>query len=187
MTHVVNNSGKEEWYTPPLIADLVRHFWYDLGGIHLDPASSAKANEIIKARYYIDKEENALRSDKKHWIDKGEDIRTVFVNPPYSRGKVDKFASRLINTVRWGEGIQAIWLSNNFTETQTGQLLLENCKAACFVEKRIKFLNEDLEEEHAPLQGQMILGFGDDLDVEWFCLLFNYLGTTFVTYELEEI
>lgn len=52
--HVSNNSGKEEWYTPEYIMELV---WSVFGRFpDLDPASCEKANEIVKAKQFYTKE-----------------------------------------------------------------------------------------------------------------------------------
>ena len=48
--HVGPNSGVPEWYTPAELIDAARDV---LGGIDLDPASSAIANETVKAERYF--------------------------------------------------------------------------------------------------------------------------------------
>ena len=58
----------------------------------------------------------------------------------------------------------AITLTNNGTETDYGQSLLDRCDATCFPAKRIRFINGDGEPTGAPLQGQMICYFGPDRD-----------------------
>jgi hypothetical protein len=58
----------------------------------------------------------------------------------------------------------AITLTNNGTETDYGQSLLDRCDATCFPAKWIRFINGDGESTGSPLQGQMICYFGSDRD-----------------------
>jgi len=46
---VNQTSGRTEWYTPPPIIEAARR---TMGGIDCDPASSAAANEVVKARTF---------------------------------------------------------------------------------------------------------------------------------------
>lgn len=62
-----------EWYTPPKYIEAAREV---MGGIDLDPASCATANQIVKATAYYTKEQNGL---EQNW--KGR----VWLNPPYGR------------------------------------------------------------------------------------------------------
>ena len=175
MAHVEKNSGHEEWYTPPLIVDLVKYY-FESEEIDLDPASSHKANEIIGAKYYITKDQDAL--DPKHqWVQEHDGIKTIY-NPPYTRVIVQSFAEKFIGVMKDNPHVEGIWLSNNFTETKTGSMLLENCKTVCFPTKRIKFVDENLRPQKMPLQGQMILGFGT-VNPNWFRDVFGYIGHCF--------
>ena len=55
--HVSNNSGENEWYTPSRFIESARIV---MGTIDLDPASSALANENVKASTYFDEKTNGL-------------------------------------------------------------------------------------------------------------------------------
>lgn len=147
--HVSQNSGNDEWYTP---SDIVERARDAMGSIDLDPASNATANKVVKARKFIDIENDGL---SKKW--KGN----VWLNPPYSRGLCSSFVNKLIDSVESQEVTQAICIVNNGTETEWGQMLLSHADAVCFRSGRVKFLNASLEPANTPLQGQMICYFGE--------------------------
>jgi hypothetical protein len=73
MSNIQLSSRSEEWYTPSHIIDRVHQV---LTEVDLDPASSLQANEYIKARRIITKEDNALNIS---WADQPV---TIFMNPP---------------------------------------------------------------------------------------------------------
>lgn len=68
---VRESAATHERYTPPELAKLARKV---LGSIELDPASSAEANETIKAKRFYDKGTNGLAQP---WAGR------VFLNPPF--------------------------------------------------------------------------------------------------------
>lgn len=142
--HVSNNSGENEWYTPPCYIESARLV---MGKIDLDPASSECANEIVKAKKYFDESVDGLT---QKW--KGN----IWMNPPYAQPAIFDFILKLETE----EYDQAIVLVNNATETKWGQKLLELCNAVCFHTGRIRFVNPDGELGDAPLQGQMIIYIG---------------------------
>lgn len=72
-----HSSAKEDWGTPPWIAEASRRV---LGTIDLDPASSAAANEIIKAREFFIQETNGL---DRPWLPMEQHGPvSSFTNPP---------------------------------------------------------------------------------------------------------
>ena len=112
------------------------------------------------------------------WISGCDQIKSIFINPPYEKKLVGKFADRFLYVMENQPSIEGIWLSNNFTETRVGERLLNNCKSVCFPTKRIRFLDHNLVPKKTPLQGQMILGFGN-IDLGWFRDVFGYIGPCF--------
>jgi hypothetical protein len=64
------SANKGEWFTPP---EIIKRVHAVMGGIDLDPASCAKANEIVGANIYYTAKDDAL---SKNWFGR------VFVNPP---------------------------------------------------------------------------------------------------------
>ena len=149
--HVSQSTGNQEWYTPKNIVDAARNV---MKGIDLDPASSYVANKIVQATRIFTIDDDALALEKT-WCGK------VWINPPYKTNLINSFSERLLYEINLGHVTQAIWLSNNATETRWGQRVLKQAAVCCFPEKRISFLDSNLNPVSKPLQGQMIIGLGE--------------------------
>ena len=162
--HVGHNSGDNEWYTPVKYIEAAREV---METIDVDPASSAQANEVIRAKKFYTEQTNGLT---KSW--KGN----VWMNPPYAQGLIDKFTGTLVEKIKDGEVEQAIVLVNNATETKWFQEMAKICTAICLHKGRIKFIDPEGGATGAPLQGQIILYFGENT-VE-FIKLFSQFGPT---------
>jgi len=161
--HVAHNSGNNEWYTPPNIIAAVRAYFG--GAIDLDPASCEVANRVVGATSFFTKEDDGL---SRPWAGCGG----IFVNPPYGRGLFSQFVDKIVcETVA---GAHMLVLVNNGTETRDGQRLLRAADAVCFLEKRVRFLDETGVPKYTPLQGQMLLGM--NVDETRFGDVFSVLG-----------
>lgn len=159
-----NNSGNDEWHTPPRIIEKARAV---MGGIDLDPASSDKANKIVKARTYYTIENDGL---SQPWFGR------VWMNPPYSQPIIGKFCKTLTDELVGGKVTEAIVLVNNATETSWFQNLLDFSNAVCFIKGRVKFIDEAGNPSGMPLQGQAMLYFGSKSNGEKFTDEFLYIG-----------
>ena len=148
--HVAQNSGENEWYTPPQFIESARLV---MGSIDLDPASSEAANRTVKATRFFTKDEDGL---KQKWEG------NVWMNPPYAQPLVARFAEKLVAELDAGSITQAIVLVNNATETQWFQTIHRRATAVCFNKARIKFLDPN-GKPGAPLQGQVVLYFGTSI------------------------
>ena len=165
MAHVGHNSGENEWYTPPEYIEAARAV---MGDIDLDPASSDIANEIVKATMYYTEE-----SDGLSWDWEGR----VWMNPPYAQPLITYFCDKLTTDLDKGFITEAITLTNNATETKWFRGMASRCAAVCHVTGRIRFIDADGNPGGAPLQGQMILYFGKN--VEKFTDEFTQFGQVF--------
>jgi phage N-6-adenine-methyltransferase len=146
---VSQNSGENEWYTPPEYLGAARAV---MGGIDLDPASSDIAQEAVKASIYYTRENDGL---SKPWAGR------VWMNPPYSSDLIGRFVMKLCDHFVDGDVTQAIVLVNDAMETAWAQRLSEEASAVCFPSARLKFL--DLNgKPGAPLQGQAAFYLGQD-------------------------
>lgn len=146
VAHVSQATGNNEWYTPPEYIEAARAV---MGDIDCDPASSEKANRIVKAAIFYSIEDDGLR---QRWQGR------VWLNPPYAQPLIMQFAQRLIDGL--DDGVkEACVLVNNATETAWFQMFLERAQAVCFPKGRVRFLDPE-GSPGAPLQGQVIFYYG---------------------------
>jgi len=148
--HVGNNSGQNEWYTPPAYIEAARAV---LGEIDCDPASSEIANRTVGAKAFFTAETDGL---KQTWG------KRVWMNPPYAQPLVANFADAITDKYAAGEVSAACVLVNNATETGWFQKMLEGASSVCLLSGRVKFIDPTGKPSGAPLQGQAVLYFGED-------------------------
>jgi len=159
--HASHNNDNNERCTPPEIIEAVRKV---LVQIDVDPASSAAANETVKAAKFYTTEDNSL---KQAWTGR------VFLNPPSVEPLITEFCDLLVQKFNDKEVQEAIVLVDNATETSWFQNLLTASVVVCFPKERIKFLNAQGKPK-VPAQGQAILYFGDKYEL--FSNAFNSFG-----------
>jgi phage N-6-adenine-methyltransferase len=166
LPHVARTSGNNEWYTPAEYVDAARRV---MGGIDLDPASCATANDVVQAASYYTAENDGLTMP---WAGR------VWLNPPYSKALVDRFVARLVDAFCRGDVTEAIVLTNNATETQWFHRLAAEAAAVCTLKGRVKFWTAD-GVRNSPLQGQAVLYLGRNLEA--FRREFGHLGQVLTT------
>jgi ParB family chromosome partitioning protein len=138
----------DEWYTPAPILDEARRV---LGSIDLDPASSALANEIVRATRIFTKDTDGLA---KSWDEFGLATR-LWLNPPYSN--VAQWARKLAEEYHAGRVGAAILLVNACTETAWFQPLFQY--PICFLPGRVQFVNPATDQNN-PTIGSAAVYFG---------------------------
>ena len=140
-----NSTGDYEIYTPPAIVEAAR---LCMGGIDLDPLSSAAANEVVKASAHYSRDDDGFA---RAWTGR------VFVNPPFASETVGMMTDKLA----LHEFDQCIVLVENKTETASGQWLFRASTAFCFPAKRVKYWKPD-GTFHSSQVGATIYGLATD-------------------------
>jgi len=156
--------GSTDWGTPP---DEIGRIHKVMGGIGLDPCSSEKAQETVKAKRYFSKAEDGLRQD---WT-----ADSLFMNPPYARGEMEPFVDKFLEEWLAGKIGQATVLTDNRTETDWWHKLAAHAAAFVLPKGRVKFkkdFNPDWNGQ--PHVGQTIFYFGSS--VKRFVAVYQELG-----------
>lgn len=115
----------DEWITPRKIIGLAGQA---LGGISLDPASSAEAQKIVRADTFYDTVDNGLA---KPWSGR------IWLCAPYK--KIGEFTTRILTEYGSERVDRAIIMTVAFTSEYWFQRLLANANAFCFLGLRVSF------------------------------------------------
>jgi ParB family chromosome partitioning protein len=148
--HRAQGTGDNEWYTPAEHIEAARAV---MGDIDLDPASSALANETVRAARFFDIEADGLAQE---WGGR------VWMNPPYAQPWIMRFCEKLTDEAAAGRVIEAIALTHNYTDTGWFHLLAGKANAVCFTRGRIGFLDPN-GKRAAPTQGQAFTYIGPNV------------------------
>jgi hypothetical protein len=154
-------SGEVEWYTPNPIIEAARA---TMGGIDLDPASSAIANERVRAFMFYSKHDNGL---SREW--KGR----VWMNHPYGRGLNEAWIMKLINEWFHLRVEQACCITFASTSEKWFRPLLQFPQ--CFLHGRTSYLQPDGTPVKGCTKGSVVTYLGKDLAA--FVQHFSPLGT----------
>lgn len=150
---LINTSTNNEWYTPQSFLDAAHEV---MGGIDLDPASNATANQIVRATHYYALDDDGFA---QHWNGR------VWLNPPYgthedNESNQARWSRRLIDEYRAGNVSEAILLVNAVTGNGWFQPLKDF--PICFPDGRIRFYNADTEAGQ-PTHGNALVYFGPNV------------------------
>jgi len=170
----VNNSGNDEWYTPPEIINLVRQVFG--GSIDLDPASCDYAQTWIKANNYFTLQTNGLAQKWK--------ADSVFLNPPYSHlSKKDRKAGKkswleyFVDEFDKGHFQEGIILVNSNTGSQWYQDLAPHSTLMCLINSRIKFIDSRTKQPgEQPGAHNSFFYFKNDKNTTQFENVFSSVG-----------
>lgn len=140
----------DEWYTPEHFIDAASEV---LGEIDLDPASSEKAQETVRAKAYWTKKDDALDA-RRVWRGR------VWMNPPYSAPLASLFVMRLLDEHAAGRVTRAICLMNASTDTAWFHALAR-AGSVCLTAGRIAFLDPRGRAVQGNRVGQAFFCLGD--------------------------
>ena len=164
-TAALYSSESFEWYTPAVYVDAA---WRVMGGIDLDPASCAKANETVQAETYFDKDTDGL---SQQWLGR------VFCNPPYS-GFTGRFVGKLAEEWSAGRVAEAIILVTDATSSGWFQPLWDHL--ICFTSRRIHFETPTGEVTAGTPNGNAFVYFGPREKWPVFAAEFSAFGAVVV-------
>lgn len=145
--NVLTRQNTVEWYTPPDIIERARTL---LGGIDLDPASNATAQQWIKASKYYTAETPAGMS----WAGR------VWLNPPFD--DADTWVDRLDSEYVDGDVTAAVLLVNS----APGYIWWEDLwrrRPVCMLRERVCFWTDEGAQYEPAKKGTTIAYYGNDV------------------------
>lgn len=155
------DSGNYEYYTPSNIIELARTV---MGGIDLDPFSSAVANINVKATKIYTEQQNGLL---QKWSGK------VWMNHPFSRNMNVLCVQKLVDSFKSGEIEQACCITFAATSEAWFRPLLNY--PMCFIHKRTNYFLPSGELKKGVTKGSVVTYLGND--IEMFKYVFSKIGT----------
>ena len=149
-------TAPDELYSPAEYVDAAREA---MGGIALDPASCAVANEVVRAERCYAKDDLGQTRDWR--------ADSVWLNPPRSAPTFDQFIWRMMADYEAGVFRQGTALVDNSTESDWFQLLGTSADAIIFPPKRARLWRADGDGGKAKIAapaGHALIYFGDRPD-----------------------
>jgi len=131
-----HSSASVEHYTPAGIVDLARSL---MGGIDLDPASCAKANEIIKAARYFTKETDGLAQEWRG---------SIWLNPP--GGRHPDYGTASLTKIWWRKLVRE-WQADHVSQACFLGFNMECLQTTQSYDKRYPWPGKDLAMTDFPI------------------------------------
>lgn len=142
------DSGRVEWYTPAGIIEAARAA---MGGIELDPASSAAANETVRAeRFFTEADDGLVRP----WAGR------VWLNPPFSAN--GRFIRHIVADYRAGRVTAACVMTFASLDTAWARMLAAYPR--WYPAGRVSYLRPDGSAGGAPPKASMVTYLGTAVD-----------------------
>lgn len=157
--YINQNSGDVEKYTPAKVIRLVLRV---LKRIDLDPASCARANEVVKARTYFTKDDT-VSSLRKNWFGK------VWMNHPFSRMNNKIWIKKLVYEYEKGNVEEACCIT--FANTSEKWFRPLHNYTQCYFYERTNYLDHKGRATTDAPKGSVLtyLGVNISLFAEVFC------------------
>lgn len=163
-TLINQTSGKTEWYTPAPIVEAARR---TMGGIDLDPASSAKANETVRASCYFTRADDGL---SQQWFGR------VWMNHPFGAESNGPWIAKLVEEYKAKRVSQACCIGLSSTSERWFQPLFDF--PICFLSPRTNYLEPDGRVARGVTRGSAVAYLGPN--VAGFIEAFGGLGRVMV-------
>ena len=158
--HINQTSGDVEYYTPPAIIEAAARV---MGTIDLDPASSATANQRVKAVRIFTEADDGLTQE---WHGK------VWLNHPFGKKENAKWINKLEEEYRAKRVTEALCITYACTSEKWFQPLLQ--RPQCFLSPRTNYHLPDGSVKKGVTKGSVVTYFG--VDVAAFSEAFASLG-----------
>lgn len=159
---LINQTSSEvEFYTPPHILEAVRR---TLGGIELDPFSSAQANKRVLAERFFTAADDGL---KQEWV-----CKTFWMNHPFGRDTNELCIQKAEAEYLSGRALSGCCITFAATSEKWFQPLLR--RPQCFLSPRTNYYLPDGTLKKGVTKGSVVTYFGTDY--ERFARVFSGLG-----------
>jgi hypothetical protein len=164
--HQNADSGNVEYYTPQPIIEAARAA---MGSIDLDPASSERANQRVRAGAFYTKKSDGLRQD---WFG------NVWVNHPYGRDTNPVWIRKIV--AQWESGHCRALCCITFANTSEKWFQPLARQPQCYLAPRTNFYLPNGKLKRGVTKGSVVTYFGPD--VARFHAAFATLGVVKVPY-----
>jgi len=160
------DSGEAEYYTPPEIIEAARA---TLGEIDLDPASSARANEAVRASRYFSETEDGL---SLKWEGR------IWLNHPFSRKGNSRWVNKLVGEYCAGRIEAACCITFAATSEQWFAPLMGFPQ--CYLRPRTNYLTPDGRTKRGVTKGSVVTLIGGPFYQRRFLEHFRRMGSIMI-------
>jgi phage N-6-adenine-methyltransferase len=125
----------DEWQTPPELFNAISGF---VGPFDLDPCCT-RDNSLCDIGAFVDEGIDGL---EETWALKSTGVTRVFMNPPYSRGNIDKWVKKAAEEASTGKVVVAGLIKLD-PSTKWWQDHVQQAAVILFCDRRVRFIDPD--------------------------------------------